>query len=248
MPIWGGTNHQHGPIGQHVGAGAAGSNGKPRLVYFAGWGLAEQIRWILAATKIEWDQVALSSHDEFVALRDVSCALAFGQLPLLEIDGMRLVQSQAMIRHVARRGGLVGRDDAEMVIIDMVGEAVRDARSGLSSYPFATDKDGHADSCRERLLSKELPYLEMAIRRGGGTIVPSGISYADVLIVEMILGYVDMLGAGLLDDLPWLGALRDKVLALEGIVAYLGSDKRYPFPKGDVGQAYVANVNAVLGR
>jgi hypothetical protein len=180
-------------------------------MYFAGWGLAEQIRWVLAATNVEWDQVALGTHDEFVELRDVSCALAFGQLPLLEIDGMRLVQSHAIIRYVARRGGLVECDDAESVIIDMVAEAVRDARSGLS-YPF------DADSCRERLLSKQLPYLELAIRRGGGTIVPSGISYADVLIVEMIVGYVDMLGAKLLDDLPWLGALWDKVLSLEGIV------------------------------
>ncbi len=118
----------------------------------------------LAATNLEWDQVALASHDEFVGLRDVSCALAFGQLPLLEIDGMRLVQSQAIIRYVARRGGLVGGDDAEMVTIDMVVEAVRDARSGLSSYPFATDKVTHADSCRERLLSNQLRYVGEAGR------------------------------------------------------------------------------------
>ena len=64
-----------------------------RLTYFAGWGLAEQTRWVLAATGVEWEQVALETHEEFTALRDDG-SLLFRQLPLLEIDGLKLTQSQ----------------------------------------------------------------------------------------------------------------------------------------------------------
>ena len=247
MPIWGGANHQHGPVGH---AGGPTTPTRPRLTYFAGWGLAEQVRWVMAACDVEWDQVALASHGEFASLRDDSGALAFGQLPLLEIDGLRLVQSQAIVRYVARRGGLLagggGDDAAESATIDMVAEAVRDARSGLTAYPFSIDGPAHAVQCRAKLLGKQLPYLEAALRRGGGTVVPSGLSYADVLIAEMLEGYVCFLGPDLIDDLPWLKALRDRVLALEGVAKYLTSDRRHPFPRGEVGRAYVANVNAVL--
>jgi glutathione S-transferase len=240
MPIWGGTN-QHGPVG-HAGPTTPT---RPRLTYFAGWGLAEQARWVMAACDIEWDQVALTRHGEFAALRDGG-ALAFGQLPLLEIDGLNLVQSQAIVRYVARRSGLAGSDDAESATIDMVAEAVRDARSVLTAFPFSDDVPAHASQCRAHLLGKQLPYLEDALRRGGGTVAPSGLSYADVLIAEMLEGYVCMLGPGLLDDLPWLWALRVRVLALGGVAAYLSSEQRYPFPGGEVGRVYRANVNAVL--
>ena len=218
---------------------------KPKLTYFAGWGLAEQARWVMAACKIEWDQVALSQHSQFTAMRDGG-ELLFGQLPLLEIDGLRLVQSQAMVRYVARRGGLVGVNPAEEALIDMVAEAVRDSRGGVTGYPFSDDKRSHTAQCRTRLLGKQLPYLEAVIQKGGGTTVPSGLSYADILIAEMLEGYTGFLGKGFLDALPGLKALHATVLAHEGIAAYLSSQRRYPFPEGAVGQEYVANVNEVL--
>jgi len=42
-------------------------------------------------------------QEEFLALRDRGMHLAYGQLPLLEIDGLKLVQSQAIVRYVAAK-------------------------------------------------------------------------------------------------------------------------------------------------
>ena len=85
--------------------------------YFHGWGLGEQIRWMLAATLYKcrddhsasgtgkdgaaaavqadgdttgWINVGLDTHEQFLTLRKEG-KLLFNQLPLLEIDGMRLV-------------------------------------------------------------------------------------------------------------------------------------------------------------
>jgi len=39
--------------------------------------------------------------------------LLFLQVPLLEIDGMKMVQTGAMLRYIARKASLFGRDDKE---------------------------------------------------------------------------------------------------------------------------------------
>ena len=69
-----------------------GSSSPAKLTYFHGWGLAEPARWMLSATGIEFEQVNLDAHAEFEQLRS-SGILLFGQLPLLEIDGLNLVHA-----------------------------------------------------------------------------------------------------------------------------------------------------------
>ena len=133
---------------------------------------------------VEFDQVALARLEEFAAHRDGG-VLAKGQLPLLNIEGLRLVQSQAIVRYSARRGGLAGSNDAKFVTIDMVANAMPDARSSMCAEPFSDDGPAHAAQCRARLLGKQLPYLEVALRRGRGKV---GLSYANVLIAEMLEG------------------------------------------------------------
>jgi glutathione S-transferase len=46
--------------------------------------------------------------------------LPFGQLPLLQIDGLELVQSQAIVRYIAKRGNLIGSSAEEELKADMV--------------------------------------------------------------------------------------------------------------------------------
>ena len=77
------------------------------LHYFAGRGLADQVRWVLAASGIKFCQVVVDTREKFKHLND-SKMLTFGQLPLLQIDGLDLVQSQAIIRYLAGKGNLLG--------------------------------------------------------------------------------------------------------------------------------------------
>lgn len=39
--------------------------------------------------------------------------LLFKQVPLLEIDGLELVQTPAIVRYIARKGGLYGHSNEE---------------------------------------------------------------------------------------------------------------------------------------
>lgn len=63
------------------------------LYYFAGRGLADQIRWLLAATEISFTQRVINERQRFVSMAKYQ--LPFGQLPMIQIDGLELAESQA---------------------------------------------------------------------------------------------------------------------------------------------------------
>ena len=57
-------------------------------------------------------------------------ATVFGQLPVLEVDGVQLGQSMAIARYLARKYNLAGKTDLEMAQADMVVDCVQDALNG----------------------------------------------------------------------------------------------------------------------
>jgi glutathione S-transferase len=58
----------------------------------------------------------MQEPEDIAKLRD-SGVLAFNQLPLLQIDGLNLVQSGATIRYLARRGNLLGGTDPKDIVM-----------------------------------------------------------------------------------------------------------------------------------
>jgi len=54
--------------------------------------------------------------------------MPFGQMPVLEIDGKRIVQSSAICRYLAKLVGLAGDNDFESMQIDSVVDIFNDLR------------------------------------------------------------------------------------------------------------------------
>lgn len=54
--------------------------------------------------------------------------MPFGQMPVLEVDGIRVHQSVAIARYVAKRVGLAGSNDWESLQIDIVVDTFNDFR------------------------------------------------------------------------------------------------------------------------
>jgi glutathione S-transferase len=104
------------------------------LYYFGGRGMADQIRWMLAATDVSFTQKTIFLREHLQRLSQAQ--LPFGQLPLLQIDGIELVQSQAIIRYLATRSGLHGKNREEIAKCDMIAEAVKDLISPLTAAPW----------------------------------------------------------------------------------------------------------------
>lgn len=69
----------------------------------------ESIRWLLAAAGVEFEEELFETHEEFEKLIQGG-TLMYEQVPMVEIDGMTLVQTSAILRYVAAKYDLYGRN------------------------------------------------------------------------------------------------------------------------------------------
>jgi len=225
-----------------------------KLYYFHGRGRAQQSRWVLAAAGVPFQNACLSTKKDMDDLRGGG-HLTFNQVPMLEIDGLKLTQSSAIVRHGARLGGLEGKTPSECARVDEVVEGINDARNAIISYPF-TDAvqvvNQHLGS-----VQKYFAAFEVLIGRNSSApfAVGNGLTVADVLLAEVVESSREAVesvsdstkaSALVLEPYPKLRALHAHVLSLPAIKAFMTSPNWFPFPAGETGRRYVANVQTVL--
>jgi len=221
----------------------ANTGGEPiRLHYFKGRGRAETTRWMLAVNRIDFANVALASANELAALRATG-KLPFDQLPLLEIDGLNLSQSTAMIRYLARRGDLYGDSDDDRLWCDMVAGASADFAETAMQAAFQPTA-AVAEANLRKAFAKFGPRFEARLTANGGRhIAGSRLSFADVVLTEALTSYRELV-PDILDPTPGLADLQRRITELPGIAAYLASPNRWPVPDDQ----YVIDVARVLRR
>ena len=213
-----------------------------QLHYFKGRGRAETTRWMLAINQINFENVAIETPEALAALRATG-KLPFDQMPLLEIDGLNLSQSSAMIRYLARRGGYYGESDADALWCDMMAGAVADFAETSIQAAFQPTAEAAVETLKGRF-AKFGPVFEARLADNGtGFCAGACLTFADVVLAEALSGYLEWV-PGLLVDTPLLAALHGQVLDLPGIAAYLNSAQRYPM----AGDTYVIDAARVLQR
>jgi glutathione S-transferase len=202
---------------------------------------------MLAATGVAFVNVPVDTPDELAALR-ASGALPFDQMPLLEIEGVNLSQSSAMIRYLARKGGLYGADDidalwTDAMWCDMIAGVVADfAETALQAAFKPTAEVAVADLTAR--FAKFGPRFEARLReQGSGYIAADTMTFADVVLAEALSGYLEWC-PDILAETPLLAASYASVVETPTIAAYLASDLRYPKPD----DAYVIAAAKVLQR
>jgi glutathione S-transferase len=168
----------------------------PRLTYFSARGIAELPRMLLAEAGVEYEEVHVGVYHptektaEFLALKDAG-KLAFDQLPLWEErDGFAVVQSDAIVRHIARTRSLYGHDEREMAGCDMLLEAVKDVRGELRRLQGVPAEE--RASMRETLVDAVLPrwlgYFDKWLEKNGdrGYLVGAGVTCADISLFGLL--------------------------------------------------------------
>jgi glutathione S-transferase len=164
------------------------------LYYFKGRGLADQARWLMAYTGVSFAGRVVDTRARFQRL--AAAQLPFGQLPLLQIDGVELVQSQTIIRYLAKRANLMGASPKEEVYCDMIAETVRDLINLVAGTAFArrrgaADLEAHIRTLREKWQARA-SRLELGIKANGGQfLVGKSVTYADVLVAHCLTWYVE---------------------------------------------------------
>ena len=212
------------------------------LYYFKGRGRAETTRWMLAINRIEFENAPIETPKALAALR-ASGKLPFDQMPLLEINGLKLSQSSAMIRYLARLGGFYGESDIDAVWCDMIAGAATDLAEAAMQAPFQPTEEMAIAAIRARFAKFGPKFEARLTENGSGFCVGERMTFADVILAEALNAHLEWC-PNILANTPLLAALYERVSNAPGVASYLSSAQRYP----RAGDNYVVDIARVLQR
>ncbi|XP_008055879.1 glutathione S-transferase A3 isoform X1 [Carlito syrichta] len=205
--------------------------GKPKLHYFNGRGRMESIRWLLAAAGVEFEEKFLESAEDLDRLRNDG-SLMFQQVPMVEIDGMKLVQTRAILNYIASKYNLYGKDVKERALIDMYIEGMTDLNEMILLLPLTPpdQKDAKVALIKERTTNRYFPAFEKVLKsHGQDYLVGNRLSRADIQLVELLYE-VEEVDPSLIANFPLLKALKTRISNLPAVKKFLqpGSQRKPP--------------------
>ncbi|XP_074166749.1 glutathione S-transferase [Sminthopsis crassicaudata] len=203
---------------------------KPILHYVNGRGRMESIRWLLAAAGVEFEEKFFETKEQLQKLKEI---LLFQQVPMVEIDGMKLVQTRAILHYIAEKYNLLGKDMKERALIIMFSEGTMDLMELIMIYPFLKGEE-----FKQRLVeiankskNRYFPAFENILKaHGQNFLVGNKLSMADVQLLEAIL-MVEERVPDALSGFPLLQAFKTRISNIPTIKAFLApGSKRKPMP------------------
>ncbi|XP_051774118.1 glutathione S-transferase, alpha tandem duplicate 1 isoform X8 [Ctenopharyngodon idella] len=212
------------------------------LHYFNGRGKMESIRWLLAAAGVEFEEVFMTRREHYVKLLDDG-ALMFQQVPLVEIDGMQLVQSRAIMNYIAGKYNLYGKDLKERALIDMYAEGTSDLVDLIIMSVFAPpeNKQKQLSNIEQKAKERFLPVFEKGLANSD-FLVGNQLSRADVHLLEATLMLQEIFPT-ILSTFPKIQAFQGRMKALPRISKFLQPGSARKPPPDEV---YVKTVKEVL--
>ncbi|XP_072856657.2 glutathione S-transferase isoform X1 [Pogona vitticeps] len=196
--------------------------GKPKLRYFNGRGRMEPVRWLLAAAGVEFDEQFIQSKADLQKLQEDG-SLLFQQVPMVEMDGMKLVQTRAIINYIAAKYNLYGKDIKERALIDMYFEGAMDLSEMIMLLIVkpADVKPKETTTVLEKANNRYFPVFEKVLKNHGQDfLVGNQLSKADVKLLETILE-VEELKADALSSFPLLKAFKERISNIPTIKKFL---------------------------
>jgi glutathione S-transferase len=192
-----------------------------KLTYFPLKGLAEPCRFIFALAGVEYEDVRIE--------RDVwpehKANYPWGSLPVLEVDGKMLAQSNAILRYLGKTYNLAGDNDLEAAKCDEMVEAMTDLKMAVIKYFTETDEAKKAEiktSLESETFPKFLTVWSKTVEVNNGFLVGKRLSYADLCIASYLEVYSDMFpDMDFLAKFPTLKSHQERVFNTPGIKEWI---------------------------
>jgi glutathione S-transferase len=121
----------------------------------------------------------------------MKAGLPFGQLPVLEVDGVKLGQSNACARYLARKFNLAGKTDFEQAQVDMIVDCFEDTGKPMMTIFHEKDETKKAELKKkyaEEQLPAHLTLLEklLTANHGGDKFfVGTELTWADIQFLTL---------------------------------------------------------------
>ncbi|XP_038197986.1 glutathione S-transferase A6 [Arvicola amphibius] len=205
--------------------------GKPLFHYDEARGRMESVRWLLAAAGVEYEEKFIHTNEDLEKLRSDG-VLMFQQVPMVEVDGMKLVQTRAILNYFSSKYNLYGKDVKERALIDMYSEGLADLNEMFILYPFDPPgvKEANIALMKEKATNRYFPAFEKVLKsHGQDYLVGNKLSKADIHLVEMIYN-MEELDPNIIANFPLLQALKTRISDMPTIKKFLqpGSQRQPP--------------------
>ena len=199
---------------------------KLKLTYFdfnGGRGEANRLAMAIANIPFEDDRIPQADWPE------LKPSVRFQALPVLEVDGEKISQSNTISRYIGKLGGLYPEDPLEAARCDEVLEALEDVTNKMVPTLFMTDED-EKRKAREALAAGPFTlYLtklgQILEDRGGEYFADGRLTIADIKVFLWVRhlrsGALDYVPADLVDRLaPNLVGLFERVNSNPAVIAW----------------------------
>ncbi|XP_039274780.2 hematopoietic prostaglandin D synthase-like [Styela clava] len=199
---------------------------KYRIIYFNLMARAELARLILVQAGVEFEDVRVT-QEEWAKMKPDT---PFGQLPLLEVDGVQYCQSPAICSYLARKYNLLGKTPEETMRAEMIGFCMGDM---MMKLPFTEKDEKKKEEAFKEAFTTVIPpllqKLEALLKQndGGDGYFVSQLSTAD-LAWMMSSHFLGKMCPDLLKTVPKLSALAKKIEDLPKISEWIKSRPQTP--------------------
>ncbi|PAV65622.1 hypothetical protein WR25_12314 [Diploscapter pachys] len=161
-----------------------------KLYYFDGRGFGEASRQLFALADVPFEDVRLD-REKFMELKPT---FPYGQVPVLEVDGVQIPQSVAIARFLAKKFGFAGKTEVEQAIVDGICDQWKDFYAEIKPYYYGNlgyCPPGWEDleKARTEVLiparDKFFGFLKNLLNKNkSGFLVEGGVTYADLFITD----------------------------------------------------------------
>uniref|UniRef100_A0A1I7Y072 glutathione transferase n=1 Tax=Steinernema glaseri TaxID=37863 RepID=A0A1I7Y072_9BILA len=193
------------------------------LIYFDIRGLAEMTRLLFIDQGIQFTDTRFSVVDktEWLKIKD---SFPFGQVPALKDGDKTIVQTGAIMRHLARKHNLYGDSEEDCTHADIFFEGVRDMRNKYARFIYVDwDVEGKREEFIKEIVPTALAQIESLLKtrqNGEHFVLGEKISFVDYNFFEE-LDILLVLEKTILDKFPVLKAYHKRMTERSNLQEHL---------------------------
>jgi len=184
-----------------------------KLTYFDLRGRGEVCRLLFAAAGVPYEDIRV----ERSRWPDLKASTPFGQVPVLEVDGVRLCQSKAIARYLAGEFGFAGDSALDRARADMIVDCGEDVMKHTIAFFFEKDQAKQAE-LKEKFVKETLPVALQSFEKllkenngGDSYFVGDKMTWADIGFTDLCSWFSSLQVEIPFDDAPKLKALKERV-------------------------------------
>jgi len=207
------------------------ASAQPTLGYWNLRGNTEPIRLVLHYAGIPFND---KKYDQWVPDRQdwlkekFTLGLQFANLPYWIEGDLKLTQSTAILRHVARKAKLVADNEADQSRLEMLEQQAIDLRVAFTSLCYNTAQyEQNRPEFVKSIPDKLKPWSEYLGERK--YLLGDKLTYVDFLLVDALSIY-ETFEKTAFTGYPNLASYVQRVESLPGVKEYLNSDKYHRLP------------------